>query len=190
MQFVDFHPGVADLDPAAAEKGKSLIKVLNERPQIKIEIPIAWVNELDRPALVEAQFLKQIQEAQSGGTRRKNSAAPAAGFEQLDSAAKLELLTQLYSKDLGGAPTYPEDVTSIKTKPELAAAKIDFLTQAVHAHISVNDADLTALGQQRATAIQQVLLTDTQVDPARVFLVANDKAQNKDGQVRLELSLK
>ncbi len=190
LQFVDFHPGVADLDPAAVEKGKSLIKVMNERPQIKIEIPIAWINELDRPALVEVQFLKQIQEAQSGGTRRKNSAAAAPGFEQLDPAAKLEILTQLYSKDLGGAPTYPQDVTRIKTKPELAAAKIDFLTQAVHAHISVSDADLGALGQQRATAIQQVLLTDTQVDPARVFLVANDKAQNKDGQVRLELSLK
>jgi hypothetical protein len=39
-------------------------------------------------------------------------------------------------------------------------------------------------------AAQQALLTDTQVDPARVFLVVNDKAKNHDGKVRLELSLK
>jgi hypothetical protein len=38
--------------------------------------------------------------------------------------------------------------------------------------------------------VQQALLTDTQIDPARVFLVANDKAKKQDGAVRLELSLK
>jgi hypothetical protein len=39
-------------------------------------------------------------------------------------------------------------------------------------------------------AIQQALLTGTQIDPARVFLVVNDKAKSQDGRVRLEMSLK
>jgi hypothetical protein len=34
------------------------------------------------------------------------------------------------------------------------------------------------------------LLTDTQIDQARVFLVVNDKAKNQNGKVRLEMSLK
>ena len=38
--------------------------------------------------------------------------------------------------------------------------------------------------------LQDALLTGTQIDPARVFLVANDKAKNQDGAVRLELSLR
>ena len=33
--------------------------------------------------------------------------------------------------------------------------------------------------------LQQALLTGTQIDPGRVFLVANDKAKNQDGHVRL-----
>jgi hypothetical protein len=143
LQFVDFRPGVADLDPAAADKIRAMVKALNERPQLKIEVPIAWVSDLDRPALVEAQLLTQVREVQSA-----------------------------------------------KTKPELAAAKADFLKQALREHIAVTDGDLTALGQQRAMAVQQALLTDTQVDPARVFLVVNDKAKNQDGKVRLELSLR
>ena len=49
---------------------------------------------------------------------------------------------------------------------------------------------LTALGQQRALALQRALLTDTGIDPARIFLVANDKAKEKDGAVRVELSLR
>jgi len=190
LQFIDFRPGGADLDSAAADKAKAIVKALNERPQLKIEVPIAWVSELDRPALVEAQFTAQIQDAQTGKAGKKKSTAPAADYAQLDEATKVELLAQLYAKDLGAEPKYPDAVLSIKTKPELAAAKADFLSHAVHEHIAVTDADLTNLGQQRAMAIQQLLLTDTQLDPARVFLVANDKAKNQDGRVRLEMTLK
>jgi type IV pilus biogenesis protein CpaD/CtpE len=81
-------------------------------------------------------------------------------------------------------------VTAIKQKPELTAAKIDFLTSALHEHIAVGQDQLTALGQQRALALQRALLTDTGIDPARIFLVANDKAKEKDGAVRVELSLR
>jgi Domain of Unknown Function (DUF748) len=189
LQFVDFQPGVSDLDTAAADKGRAMVKALTERPQLKIEVPIAWVGDLDRPALVEAHFAAQVREAQSSKAGKKPAAA-GPDFQQWDSAAKVELLTQLYAKDIGGEPKYPEAVTSIKTKPELAAAKAAFLSQALHEHIAVTDSDLTTLGQQRAMAVQQVLLTDTQIDPARVFLVVNDKAKNESGKVRLEMSLR
>jgi hypothetical protein len=190
LQFVDFQPGAADLDSAAADKIRAMVKALNERPQLKIEVPIAWVSELDRPTLVEARFLTQVREAQSGKGGRNKSPGAAPDFGQLDAPAKVELLTQVYAKDVGGEPKFPQEVSNLKTKPELAAAKADFLTKALHEHIAVTDGDLTALGQQRAVAVQQALLTDTQLDPARVFLVVNDKAKNQDGKVRLELSLK
>ena len=191
LQFIDFRPGAADLDSAAADKARTMAKALTERPQLKIEVPIAWVGDLDRPALAEARFMTQVRDARAAGEAGgKKPAAAAPGFEQLDPAVRAELLTQLYKRNIGGAPKYPESVTSIKTKPELAAAKADFLSQALHAHIAVTDADLTALGQQRAMAIQQALLTGGQVDPARVFLVVNGKAKAQDGKVRLEMSLK
>ena len=190
LQFVDFQPGAADLDSAAADKIRAMVKALNERPQLKIEVPIAWVSELDRPTLVEARFLTQVREAQSGKGGRNKSPGAAPDFGQLDAPAKVELLTQVYAKDVGGEPKFPQEISNLKTKPELAAAKADFLTKALHEHIAVTDGDLTALGQQRAMAVQQALLTGTELDPARVFLVVNDKAKNQDGKVRLELSLK
>jgi hypothetical protein len=189
LQFIDFRPAVADLDSAAVDKVRTVVKALNERPQLKIEVPIAWVGELDRPALAEAQLSTQIRETQSGKAGRNKSTAAVPEFEQLDPAAKLELLTQLYAKNVGGEPKFPESVTSLKGKSELAAAKADFLKQTLSQRIAITDADLTALGQQRAAAVQQALLTDTQLDPSRVFLVVNDKAKNQDGKVRLELSL-
>jgi hypothetical protein len=166
-----------------------MVKALDARPQLKIEIPIAVVNELDRPQLAEGKFQAQIHEIQSA-TARKKSPGPTVGFEQLDPAAQLELLTQLYSKNLGAEPKFPESIAAIKAKPEIAAAKIEFLSRELHQHIAISDSDLTALGQQRAMNLQQALLTGTQLDRERVFLVANDKAKNHDGLVRLELSLR
>jgi len=190
LQFIDFRPGLADLDSVASDKVRAVVKALNERPQLKIEVPIAFVAELDRPALVEVQFSTQVRDALSTMPGRKKTAAAASDFAQMDPALKLEILTQLYAKNVGGEPKYPEAITGLKTKPELAAAQVDFLSQELHRHIAIADGDLTTLGQQRAQAVQRALLTDTQVDPERVFLAVSDKAKNETGMVRLELTLK
>ncbi|MEA3175559.1 MAG: hypothetical protein QOF42_2970, partial [Gammaproteobacteria bacterium] len=188
LQFIDFPPGMADLDAAAAQKAQTIVKALNERPQIKIEVPIAAVKELDAPLLVDAQLQTHIQALQTSGAVRKKSAA--IPFAQLEAAAQVDILAQLYGKDVGGDPKYPDSIAALKTKPEIAAAKIDYLTQALRDHITVGEAELTALGQQRATNLQQALLNGTQIDAERVFLVANDKAKNEAGRVRLEMSLR
>jgi Domain of Unknown Function (DUF748) len=190
LQFIDFRPGLPDLDSVASDKVRAVVKALNERPQLKIEVPIAFVTELDRPALVEVQFSTQVRDALSTMPGRKKAAAAAPDFAQSEPAMKLELLTQLYAKNIGAEPKYPEAVASLKTKPELAAAQVDFLSQELHRHIAIADGDLTALGQQRAQAVQRALLTDTQIDPERVFLAVSDKAKNEAGLVRLELTLK
>jgi hypothetical protein len=194
LQFIDFQPGVATLDDSAADKAKTVAKALIERPQLQIDVPIAVVPDVDRPALIEAQYQAQLEAARIARVSSKKAAvAPGAAtpsFDQLDPATRLDLLTQVYAQDAGGEPKYPDEVTNVKSKPDLVAAKIAFLSREIHAHIVVGDGELQALGQQRALALQKALLADSQVAPERVFLVANDKATAKDGAVRLELSLK
>jgi hypothetical protein len=189
LQFVDFQPGSADLDAAGMDKARSMVKALNGRPQLKIEVPIAVIAALDGPRLTEARFQAQIQEARMASAR-KNAPAAALPFSQLPPAAQLDILTPLYTKNLGGEPKFPESISAIKAKPELITAKIEFLSGELRNHIAVTEADLKALGQQRAANLQSVLLTGTQIDPERVFLVANDKAKNHEGAVRLEFSLR
>jgi len=137
------------------------------------------VAELDSPGLLDARFMQQL-----------DAAAAPASVDQLAPAAKLELLTRLYAKNVGGAPKYPEEVTGLKDKSALTAAKIDYLSQEVRKRMVIGDEDLKALGEQRAMALQQVLLSDTQIDPARVFLVANGKAKVQNGAVRVEMTLR
>lgn len=183
MQFVDFHPGAATLDGAGAEKLKVIIHALQERPQLKLEVPIAILPEVDRPALIEARF---IADAQAEQALQPNS---QLRFDQLEPAARLRLLTTLYGKKFAHAPKFPDSTGGKQTQPEEIAARIAFLEAELRARIVVDDADLQSLAQQRALALQQALLTDTALDPARVFLVASGKIKSQDGLVRLELSL-
>jgi hypothetical protein len=171
----------------------ALVKALNERPQLKIDLPIAVVPDLDGPALVAAKFAAQLKEIQALKPSRKGtegSGAVSPAFEQLSPVAKLDLLTQLYTRDVGTQPKYPEAVTTGKQGVDAVSAKIDFLTSGIRERVIVGDTEFKALGEQRGMALQQALLADPQIDPDRVFLVANNKALAKDGMVRLELSLK
>ncbi len=88
LQFIDFRPGSADLDSVASDKVRAVVKALNERPQLKIEVPIAFVAELDRPALVEVQFSTQVRDALSTMPGRKKTAAAAPDFAQVEPAAE------------------------------------------------------------------------------------------------------
>jgi hypothetical protein len=192
IQFIEFQPGASTLDGPAEDKVKSVVKALIERPQLKIEVPIAVVPDLDRPALVAAKFNAEVSAAQtSKGAPKQTAAATGAppSFDQLDPATQLELLTRLYVKDIGAEPKFPDAVTSLKSKPEITAAKIEFLGKAIREHIQIGESELTTLGQERALALQKALLADPQVAPERIFLAANGKATSKDGMVRLELSL-
>jgi hypothetical protein len=190
LQFIDFQPGASALDASQADKIKAIVKALQERPQLKIEVPIGAVPDIDGPALVTTELRAQLSEVEMQRGGRKKADAPLPAFDQLEPPAKLEVLTQLYLKDLGQEPKYPDTVTAVKEKPELVSAKIDFLTTALREHLTVSADALTALGQQRAMTLQQALLTDTQIGPERVFLVANNKVIGKDGAVRVELSLR
>ena len=192
LQFIDFRPGSGVLEAAAADKIKAVAKAMKERPQLKIELPIAAVPDIDRPALAAAKFATQLSEVQALKAGRKGAAPGAVppAFEQLSPDAKLDLLTGFYAREVGAQPKYPETVTSLKQPADVVSAKIDFLSAGIRGHMTVGDAELKTLGEQRATAMQEALLADPQIDPERVFLVANDKAAGKDGLVRLELSLK
>jgi hypothetical protein len=54
----------------------------------------------------------------------------------------------------------------------------------------VPDADLEALGKQRAQAIQDALLSDGQVDATRVFIVNAPPKPDSGDKVKVELAVK
>jgi hypothetical protein len=69
-------------------------------------------------------------------------------------------------------------------------AAIAALNAALIDHLKVSDADLQALGKQRAQAIQDALLSDGQLEAARLFIVnAPQQAQGGD-KIKVEMAVK
>jgi hypothetical protein len=67
---------------------------------------------------------------------------------------------------------------------------INDLDAALISHIDVPDTDLVTLGKDRARAIQDALLADGQIEPARVFIVDAPQKPASGSKVKVEMSVK
>ena len=180
-QFVDFAPGAASLDPTTAGRLAALAKSLAEKPQLKLDVPIGVVAELDGPALAEQAFQAAL------GT------APA--FETLESKQQIEVLSALVRKQTGAEPVIPEPppppegISRAEAKALRQKAAIESLTAAARAGVVVPETELARLAEARAAAIERALLAEGVLEPTRVFKVREGKVGMEAGRIRFELGL-
>ncbi len=175
LAYVDFTPGSAVLAPTEAEKLSTLSKALVERPQLKLNVPLTVVTEADSAAVAEEQLAATL---------------PPAGDLTDDKAkqARLVELQNAYQQIARTAPIYPPE-TKTQTGVDLDAA-IRFLDQALLEHLQPDDAALTELGRQRARAVQDTLLANTELNPERVFITAErTEGKSQNNVVRMEMKL-
>jgi hypothetical protein len=66
---------------------------------------------------------------------------------------------------------------------------LDYLEQAARSAVTVPETEFTRLGEERALAIERALLTDTGLEPTRVFKSRDGKVAANEGKVRFELGL-
>jgi hypothetical protein len=196
-QFVDFAPGAANLEAAAAGRLAALSKGLVQKPAVSIDIPIGAVAALDAPALLRQRYL-ELRSATIATVlrRRAGSDASLPVFEALPPRQQREVLEALL-KELGGPqpevpqpPAPPEGRSRAEAKALAEAAVIEFLDQAARARVALEDGALATLGRERAAAIQRALLAGNELEPARVYLVTEGKVGDQEGKVRFELGLK
>jgi hypothetical protein len=198
MDLIDFDPGSATLDKSGQDKLAGVLKSLEERPQLQLDVPAVVSPTLDRPLLATHQLNKElIAQAQADPPSRKHAPPPAADESALaDPQQHYQLLLAKYRADMGADAALPESAQAIeankkaKPPPPLEPAIAD-LESALKARVTVSDSDLEKLGKRRAQAIQDVLLGGGAIDPARVFVIASPKDDPAaEGKVRAQLALK
>jgi uncharacterized protein involved in outer membrane biogenesis len=183
VKFVDFAPGDATIDAAAAERIRNVAKALNERPELSIEIPISFSGSLDRDAMIEAQLNARVLAA-SGATT-----LPADRREYLRA---LGLVYREQFKKKADEITDPL-LKSDQAKQDPAAATeaaIAAVAGELKPLITVADTDLRSLGQRRAESVRALLLEGTGLAPERVFITAETPTAVEQGKVRMELALR
>jgi len=201
MKFIDFDAGSSTLDAPDRQRLESIVKALQARPNLELDVPSAYTPDLDAVALSRQQLQQKLQALQMRelAARKRRAPAPpaAAPSAPADAAQEFQLLVAEYRAELGADATLPAETKAIvdarKNKgapvPPLEPA-IAELQSALIARIKVSDNELQALGRKRARAIQEVLLGDGKIEPARLFVLSTAPTHPQSGRVRLELALK
>jgi hypothetical protein len=174
MNIVEFAAGSAELEPPAKDQLASLVKALKERPQLKLDVPIVFSKRLDRPQMAAARLREALLARVQSTSAGKRHPDTAGEMTLADPEKHFHLLVDQYQADLGKDAQLPPSAMAVqaaKGKEAPYDPAIADLNAALIDHIEVPDADLEALGKQRAKAIQDALLSDGQVDPSRVFIV-------------------
>ncbi len=188
-QFVVFVPGEGTLTPEQQQALAALAKGLAERPQLRIEVPAGLVPELDAGALAQRRFdaaLAALAQTPEGET---------FALDALDVDDRVDLLRDLYKQQfdqrakIPDAPEPPEDSDRAARKALSDAHDQAWLSAELLAKFAPAEAEVTALAQARALAIQEALLTGGELDPTRVFVTGARPLEAKDGKVSVELAL-
>lgn len=193
---IDFPPGSATLLPAAQARVAAVAKALAQRPQLQLQVPAVFAPDIDRPALAQRQLRHELialarsgagAPARHGKAPRQPTPAPAAGREVLElPGEQYRLLRVAYQSAFG--PKAPLPAAAQKVPPFEPA--ILEMQSALLKRTPVSEADLQALGEQRAQAIRSAILAAGGVAPGRVGIAAAAAQPPAAGKVTVALGLK
>jgi hypothetical protein len=194
VNIIEFPAGSAELEKPAKDQLASIAKGLKERPALKLDVPIVYSATIDRPHLA-AEQLNQELTARVGSTRQGKKHPETAAQEALaDPEKHFRLLVDQYKESMGKDTPLPESAAAAlaakrKETPAYDPAIADLNTALIN-KIDVPEAQLVTLGQDRAKAIQDALLSDGQIDPGRVFIVNTAPKPDSGEKVKVELAVK
>jgi hypothetical protein len=192
MQYLDFAPGAATLDDANRAKLAQVVKALDARPGLALDVPMVVRPASDRDALAARRWDEQLQAAAAQSLGRRAAEPGAAAALLADRERYLELLTRLYRSQSGAKPEIPKPPAPAEgaAPVDRAAHAIAWLEGALKPRIVVTDAELATLAKERARAVQSGLLDGTGIDPSRVFVVQGAPLEGDAPTVRMRLALR
>lgn len=181
MAFVDFMPGSAALTPDATQKLGNLAKALVERPQLKLDIPLAVRTSADAEALTQAAFAEAVP-------------VTAAGPDEVATLQlRLQALKNAAARLEGTTPEPPpKPAPKGAPLPDATAlqAEVAALEASLQAKFAPTAAQLDALARSRAEAVQGALLGSGEIAAERLFLTTREAGEQKDAAVvKMELKL-
>ena len=193
VNIVEFAAGGAELDPSAKDQLAALSKAMKERPQLKLDVPIVASAGLDRPQLAQVRLRAQLAARVAGSRQGRKHPQEAAELALADPGKHLPLLIEQFQADLGKDTPLPASAQAVQAGKKNEPADVDTaiadLETVLISHMQIPDSDLEALGRSRAQAIQNAILSDGQVDPARVFIVNAAPRPDSGDTVKVELGV-
>jgi len=199
LQRIAYPAGRSDLTPPQRQRVGLLRKALVKRPELVLELAGPFDPDVDGPALKHQRAIEQLTEwlREQGRevstpdlTQESTQDAMEAIFSSAYPETSLDELRERFTTEQDQEPEGRSEFDAVAYRAHLA--------EEVIAAQPITDADLTALGQARATAVRDVLLANASdypeegsaVEPKRVLLAEPRKVESEnDEQVVMEVGL-
>jgi hypothetical protein len=187
LNNIEFEFGSAKLAPQQIEKLDKLAEALSDRPALLLKIEATADRKKDGEALTEAELLDQLKREKRYHLRRAGEPVPVdAERISLSSADYRRYIKTLYLKRFKEKPetllsaeynSSGNNPSSIDSDAVVAAAKRRLLES-----MEVDETELEALAQKRATQIRDYLIQQDKVSEERVIalLAKVDNVANED----------
>jgi uncharacterized protein involved in outer membrane biogenesis len=163
LNQLEFEPGRTRLTPATTEKLDALIKVLYDRPSLKLEISGFADPASDTPAYAEILFQRKLQ-----GQKALQMADDGQDSVPLEDIVITPEEYEEFLQAAYEAETFEKPENFIGMEKTLPPAEAEAL---IRQHIDVSQTDLEELAYARALAIKDYILDTQQVEAERVFLI-------------------
>lgn len=188
LNLIDFATGNAGLDVSGQEKVRTMVQALKERPGLELSVPAVFNRAADEPALREAGLRSRLVTARRAELAAKKQGGDSVTFATVSAEPKAyqQLLFTVYRQEFGPDARLPPPPAE-SADP---AAMVNLLEDAIRQRVAVTDNEFFALARARAEGVQALLLTDTGIDPGRVFLAAPLEGKATDAGVVMELALR
>jgi uncharacterized protein involved in outer membrane biogenesis len=179
LQFFEFEPGSTSLAATELKKAEALIKALQERPGLRLEITGTADPVLDRQALRLQKLKTQLKTKwQQERALPKDADFPADEEERMIK----ERFEQEHVQPTGAVPAPKPDVA---TKPPT----VEEMRQQLAASIPVDDASLRSLADERAKQMRGQLAGEGKLADERVFLTEVNVTASGYEKIRSRLNI-
>ena len=188
LRYIEFDPAYTAITPAAAEKLSAIAKLIYERPGLKLDIAGYADPEADRAAMARRMLDRKLKRLYL----KKDAPQDMALIDQtvIPPEDLVNAVKQAYAEALAADP---EKQKTLKTADDPSITLDEMETQ-LRLEMTVPDAELRLLAQERSRAIKNHLLAGGSVSPDRIFLtepkaLAPEK-KDKFSAARAELNVK
>jgi len=186
LSYVEFAPGIHDLNAEGIKKLDTLIKALNDRPALKLDIEGHADLEKDREGLKQYLFNRKVKAQKLKDLVKKGGETVSVDEIKVEPSEYPKYLKAAYKEE-----KFPKPRNIIGMAKDLPVPEMEKL---MLTHAVVKDDDLRQLASQRALAVRDYILKSKQVEPERIFLIEPKAVQpekkEKVADSRVDFKLK
>ena len=184
LEYLEFDYGSADVKGPNENKVNTLIKILQQRPGIKLDIEGHVDLEKDKEGLRQLTFDRKVKAQKAKEMAKKGQSAASVDEVTIESAEYPKYLKMAYKEE-----KFPKPKTIIGLDKDIPVPEMEKLMMT---HIVIEETDLRSLASHRATKVRDALLK-AGIESERVFIVepkslAPEKKENlKDSRINFKI---